>query len=110
GEVFPLSLSTWQEQAEKGELFDRWLVDESGYPAHGHLIWAATSWWTDTFGAAGLHRVEAIERPLHARYDAAFEDSSIARKAFFVFSPTPDSARVTAVLDRLADEDATAHR
>lgn len=110
GEVFPLLLSSWQEQAANGELFDRWLVDEHGYPAHGHLIWAATSWWTDTFAAAGLHRVEAIERPLHARYDAAFEDGSIARKAFFVFSPKPDSARVAAVLDRLAAEGATATR
>lgn len=100
GTVFPLDLPSWQDDAEDGRLFSELLVDEDGYPAHGHLVWAASSWWTDTFTRAGFHRQPRVEEAAHRVYDAAFEAESIARKAFFVFSPSAEPASASAVVER----------
>lgn len=100
GTVFPLDLPSWREDAAAGGLFRHWLVDDEGYPSHGHLVWASSSWWTSAFAAAGFHRQKAVERAVHRLYDSAFEAESLARKAFFVFSRTPNSPRADSVVAR----------
>lgn len=100
GDVFPLLLPSWQEDAAAGRPFREWLVDEDGYPVHGHLVWAASQWWTSTFAAAGFHRQVEVEQAVHRVHDAAFEAESLARKAFFVFSRSPRPAGADAVVAR----------
>ena len=102
GTVFPLELRSWQADAGAGRLFRDLLVDADGYPAHGHLVWAASSWWTDAFGSAGFHRQVDIERAVHRRYDREFEEQSIARKAFFVFSRAERPSTASDVISRFA--------
>lgn len=104
GTVFPLDLQSWREDASAGRLFRELLVDEDGYPAHGHLIWAASTWWTRTFERAGFHRQVAVEEAAHSVYDAEFEAESIARKAFFVFSRARVSAMTDDVVERFQSQ------
>lgn len=84
GTLFPLVLPSWQGSAARGELFGELLVDEDGYPSHGHLVWAASAWWVAQFRAAGFDRDEDAERRVHERWDDELADTP-ARKAFFVF-------------------------
>jgi SAM-dependent methyltransferase len=100
GEVFPLLLPGWRQDAAAGRPFREWLVDEDGYPVHGHLVWAASEWWTSTFAAAGFHRQVEVEQAVHRVYDAAFEAESLARKAFFVFSRSAEPAGAQDVVAR----------
>lgn len=110
GTVFPLDLASWQEDAAAERPFREWLVDADGYPAHGHLVWAASSWWTSTFAAAGFHRQVRVEQAVHRVHDADFETESLARKAFFVFSTAEVSARADAVVARFDELDAAGRR
>ena len=100
GTVFSLELPSWQADAGSGRLFHDLLVDADGYPAHGHLIWASSSWWTDAFGSAGFHRQVDIEKAVHRRYDPEFEEQSVARKAFFVFSRAEKPSTATDIISR----------
>ena len=83
-------------------LFREWLVDEDGYPDHGHLVWACSPWWEAAFSSVGLHRDKDVERALHARWDEKFTAESPARRAFFVFTPSPGSERSREILASLA--------
>jgi hypothetical protein len=93
GEEFPMVLPSWGEDAAADRPFRDWLVDDDGYPAHGHLVWACSSWWEMVFSTVGLLRDKDLERALHARWDGAFASESPARRAFFVFTPSPGSDR-----------------
>ncbi len=87
GNVFPIYVQSWQQDVAAGRPFRDLHVDDEGYPHHGHLIWASPQWWTEQFTAGGFVREVDIEKALHRVYDADFERESLARKAFFVFSP-----------------------
>jgi hypothetical protein len=101
GSVFPLYVESWRRDAAQGQPFGRLHADELGYPLHGHLIWANAAWWVRRFEAAGLRREPAIERELHARYDAYMDKRSLARKAYFVFSKGATPERNRAVVERI---------
>ena len=85
GTVFPLYLDEWQDDLKAGRHFTTILVDELGYPLHGHLTWADVRWWIERFHAVGLRRHVDVEQALHAKYDAYMQKRSPARRAFFVF-------------------------
>lgn len=86
GTVFPYYLDRWEAEAAIGKHFSRLHADQLGYPLHGHLISADSSWWVRRFEAAGFHRENAIEEMLHRKYDTYLDKRSKARKAFYIFS------------------------
>ncbi len=102
GEVFPLQFASWRNDAAAGRPFADLQVDDNGYPMHGHLIWAGSSWWVEQFEHAGFHRQPSVERALHDKYDRFFDTHAPARKSFFVFSPdqSPDWGSVVARIGR----------
>jgi SAM-dependent methyltransferase len=101
GTVFPLYLRAWQEQAGRGALLRSLHADEDGYPLHGHLAWAESSWWTRQLERLPLEREVEIERALHAVYDAYLDRHSPARKAFYVFSRDAKPERSRAIAERV---------
>jgi len=66
--------------------------DDHGFPLMGHLVWADSVWWEDTFKANGFVRARSVERFLHERYDPIFEYSH-ARRAFMLFAKNLDDDR-----------------
>lgn len=100
GEVFPYYLRGWDADAKAGRCFSTLHVDEDGFPMHGHLIWADTSWWVEQFDRAGLTRCQAIERSLHRKYGQYMRAQSPARVSFYVFS-AGEVEDEQAVIDRI---------
>ncbi len=86
GRLFPLFVKEWEDEGRNHHPFQTLPVDEWGYPLHGHLIWADTTWWISQFESTGLKREVEIEKALHLKYDAYLEARAIARKSFYVFS------------------------
>jgi hypothetical protein len=101
GTIFPFYVDDWHADADAGRPFTSLHVDASGYPLHGHLVWADTRWWTSRFEAAGLRREVAIERALHDKYGAYFAKRSPARRAFFVYRRRALDARVEEMVARI---------
>lgn len=101
GTVFPFYLKGWDEDAAKGRLLTKIHVDAQGYPLHGHLIWAASSWWVERFSGHALVREIEIERAFHRKYDAYFDTRALARKAFYVFSKKGDPEQSRAITQRI---------
>ncbi len=101
GTVFPLYLKDWKEPGPPGCLFQTLHVDESGYPRHGHLIWADSHWWVTQFEKAGLKREKEIERALHQKYDSYFDRKAPARKSFYVFSKIGDPLRNQEIIETI---------
>lgn len=100
GTVFPMELEEWERDAAAGRTFSLLLVDDHGYPWHGHLVWAASSWWARQFEGAGLKREPELERALHECYDAYMRENSPARRSFYVFSKQAEAAQI----ERLAEQ------
>lgn len=86
GEIFPRYVPEWDVDAAAGRPFQYLHVDQEGYPIHGHLIWAESSWWVDQFAKADLVRRPLIETALHVKYDEHMTVRSPARRCFYVFS------------------------
>ncbi|OQY13951.1 MAG: hypothetical protein B6I30_01990 [Desulfobacteraceae bacterium 4572_187] len=86
GEIFPIYLEDWVHESEFSGLFSLLPVDEYGWPLHGHLIWATTSWWQKVFENSGFKREEEIEKALHGIYDTFMKQNAPARMSFYVFS------------------------
>lgn len=86
GTVFPLYLRDWDAQSAQVRPLSALHVDELGYPVHGHLICADSSWWVRQFETVGFKRETAIESAFHLKYDSYFLRHSLARKAFYVLS------------------------
>lgn len=86
GEVFKVYIKEWEEDIQKGRLFQTVHVDNYGYPWNGHIIGADSNWWVRQFESAGFKREMEIERALHKKYDEAMDKISIARKSYYVFS------------------------
>ena len=101
GTVFPLYLQDWKEPGPPGRLFQTLHVDESGYPRHGHLIWADSPWWVTQFEKAGLVREKEIEKALHQKYDPYFDRKAPARKSFYVFSKMGDPLRNQEIIETI---------
>src|SRR3954471_12496398 len=81
------------------QLLARGPCDETGWPEHGHLIWASPNWWTAKSAAHGLRRDVAAERVIHHRLGSFFDDHAPGRRSLFVlYGPGR-----TAVLDRRYD-------
>jgi SAM-dependent methyltransferase len=85
GEVFPLYLDEWDADVAANRPFRTLHCDPDGYPMHGHLIWAHTSWWVAQFERAGFTRDPGAEREIHARYADHFAEEP-ARQSCYVFS------------------------
>ena len=102
GEVFEINLASWGASADRGEPFTLLPTDEFGFPHHGHLIFAATSWWRRQFEAVGFVRQPTIELALHGRYAAYFRGASPSRLAFYVFAKDPVESSVQSIADRVS--------
>jgi SAM-dependent methyltransferase len=102
GTVFPFYLEGWDEDAAAERLFSKIHVDPNGYPLHGHLIWAGSSWWVRRFTNQGLEREIDIEKALHRKYDAYLDRRARARKSFYIFSKKGLPERRKAVVQRIA--------
>jgi len=101
GLIFPLYLREWN--GDEHERFSVVHTDESGYPLHGHLIWATAKWWASQFEAVGLTREVDIELALHRVYDDYMTRRSPARRAYFVFGKQLSDRRRTDVIRRIRD-------
>jgi hypothetical protein len=104
GTVFPYYIDGWEIDAAAGRPFTRLHVDSHGYPLHGHLTWADTSWWVERFVAAGFEREPDIEHALHAKYDRYMERMTPARLAFFVFAKNASADRNAALIQRISKQ------
>lgn len=86
GAVFPQYVPAWREAGE-----DVWWThlhcDAKGWPAHGHLVWAAPKWWEAMFLRHGLVRDRGAERLIQARLARFFSERAPARKGLFVLRP-----------------------
>jgi hypothetical protein len=87
GEVFPVYVAEWQDDIAANRPFRVLHCDDDGYPMHGHLIWAHTTWWIAQFEAAGFARQPTVEIVLHERYADHFL-AAPARRSFYVFRAT----------------------
>ena len=88
GTAFPPFLASWTPQMEGG-LLSHLVTDERGFPENGHLIWATAKWWDAKFRSFGLVREVELEKALHRRYDEYINETSPARRSFFVYSTSP---------------------
>jgi SAM-dependent methyltransferase len=86
-------MAEWRGEQNENRLWRHIPCYETGFPLMGHLIWADWRWWTGLFERHGLRRLEAVERQLHAKFDAAMSYSE-ARKSYFVLGQKVDEARV----------------
>jgi SAM-dependent methyltransferase len=60
-----------------------WPCDQSGWPIHGHLVWANVDWWEGKFRHIGLVRDEVIEQTI--QHDlAGFFEQAVGRRCQFV--------------------------
>jgi SAM-dependent methyltransferase len=100
GEILPYYISSWYSDAAAGQSFRALHVDSEGYPMNGHLIWADTSWWLDTFAAAGFVRRPAVEIALHEKYDDYLRVNAPFRRLFYVFS-VGDCPLETMIVERI---------
>jgi 2-polyprenyl-3-methyl-5-hydroxy-6-metoxy-1,4-benzoquinol methylase len=101
GTVFGMDLEEWDRDAAGGRHFSLLPVDDHGYPWHGHLVWADTSWWVAQFEMAGLKREPGLEQSLHECYDDYMRESSPARRSFYVFSHQAEAATVVRLADQI---------
>jgi 2-polyprenyl-3-methyl-5-hydroxy-6-metoxy-1,4-benzoquinol methylase len=101
GTVFPMDLEEWERDAAKGRPFSLLPVDDRGYPWHGHLVWADSSWWVGQFEGSGLKREPSLEQALHECYDDYMRENSPARRSFYVFSHEAQAASVARLADQI---------
>jgi SAM-dependent methyltransferase len=71
-----------------------WPCDQSGWPIHGHLVWANADWWERKFRHYGLARDEVIEQTIQ-RDLAGFFEQAEGRRCLFVLR-RPGSRRASA--------------
>jgi SAM-dependent methyltransferase len=100
GAIAALRLDSWRSIGDSG-FWREWPCDESGWPLHGHLIWASPNWWTARFAAHGLERDVAVEQVIHHRLRGFFAQTP-GRRMLFVLRRADsrrDPAAVAAALD-----------
>jgi 2-polyprenyl-3-methyl-5-hydroxy-6-metoxy-1,4-benzoquinol methylase len=101
GTVFEMDLEEWDQDVANGRHFSLLPVDDHGYPWHGHLVWAHSSWWVAQFESAGLKREPGLEQSLHECYDDYMRVSSPARRSFYVFSHQAEASSVARLADQM---------
>ena len=84
GEIFGYHTDDWKADAKENKIFSKIHTDFLGYPLHGHLIWADTSWWEFIFTKNGFIRDTETEIKLHKEFDEKM-DYSIGRKSYYIF-------------------------
>jgi SAM-dependent methyltransferase len=73
-----------------------WPCDQSGWPIHGHLVWANAAWWEGKFRVHGLVRDEVIEQIIQLDLAGFFEEAK-GRRCLFVLR-RPGSRRTSAAM------------
>jgi SAM-dependent methyltransferase len=83
GSVFPPYLEEWKQVG----IVDFWRdfdCSSTGWPMHGHLVWASVAWWERTANASGLVRDRVVEAAIQAELNEFFRLVAPARKSLFV--------------------------
>jgi SAM-dependent methyltransferase len=73
-----------------------WPCDHSGWPIHGHLVWANADWWEEKFRHHGLVRDEVIEQTIQLDL-ARFFEQAVGRRCLFVLR-RPESRRASTAM------------
>ena len=99
-------LEEWHRVGD-ADFWRHWPCDDLGWPIHGHLVWAAPSWWSQKFAAHGFVRDQVIEYSLHEGLKTFLENAP-GRRSLFVLrrrdnrrSPTDVASQVCAALAEL---------
>jgi hypothetical protein len=80
-----------------------WPCDDTGWPIHGHLVWASPAWWEAKFAAYGLIRDRTVEKVIHRRL-ARFLANTPGRRTLFVLRRSESqksSVAVAVEMDRM---------
>lgn len=83
GSVFPPYLEEWRQVGTEGFWRD-FDCSPTGWPLHGHLVWATVEWWEQTAKAVGLVRDRVVEAAIQAELSEFFRLLAPARKSLFV--------------------------
>jgi 2-polyprenyl-3-methyl-5-hydroxy-6-metoxy-1,4-benzoquinol methylase len=75
-------LEEWRRVGD-ASYWGHWPCDDKGWPLHGHLVWASSTWWERKFHNYGLVRDMAIERAIHQEL-ARFFKQAVGRRCLFV--------------------------
>jgi SAM-dependent methyltransferase len=73
-----------------------WPCDATGWPIHGHLVWASPDWWERKFRDYGLVRDTAIEQAIHQNLATFFEQAR-GRRCLFVLR-RPNNRKCSATI------------
>lgn len=101
GDAMGVWTDEWRKDLQNHVPFSFIPCDDHGFPMMGHLVWADSKWWEQTFQANGFLRVRRIERALHQRFDPIFEYSH-ARRAFMLLAKRLGDTRQDALAAQLA--------
>ena len=83
GTVFPPYLEEWRRVGAAGFWRD-FDCSPTGWPLHGHLVWAGVEWWERVAKGSGLVRDRIVEAAIQAELSEFFRHSAPARKSLFV--------------------------
>jgi SAM-dependent methyltransferase len=85
-------IDEWKGDDKRSKLWRQFPCCDDGLPLMGHLIWADWQWWEGLFAANGLRRLDAVERSLHAKFDATMSYSE-ARRSYFLLGKDVNAQR-----------------
>ncbi len=83
GTVFPPYLEEWKRVGAAGFWRD-FDCSPTGWPLHGHLVWASVEWWERIAKRSGLVRDRIVEAAIQAELSEFFRHLAPARKSLFV--------------------------
>jgi SAM-dependent methyltransferase len=83
GSVFPPYLEEWK-QVGTADFWRDIDCSSTGWPMHGHLVWASVAWWERMANASGLVRDRIVEAAIQAELNEFFRLVAPARKSLFV--------------------------
>ena len=83
GTVFPPYLEEWRRVGAAGFWRD-FDCSPTGWPLHGHLVWASVEWWEQIAKDSGLVRDRIVEAAIQAELSEFFRHSAPARQSLFV--------------------------
>jgi len=104
GEVFPLHIDVWKDDAKSDRLFSTLQVDGNGWPIHGHLVWATSKWWQYQFEQIGFNRITEVEICLQDKYRDYYSEYAPARRSLFVFGKNSSDSKISIVVDKIRKE------
>jgi 2-polyprenyl-3-methyl-5-hydroxy-6-metoxy-1,4-benzoquinol methylase len=83
GTVFSPYLEEWRRVGAAGFWRD-FDCSPTGWPLHGHLVWASAEWWERIANGCGLVRDRIVEAAIQAELSEFFKHLAPARKSLFV--------------------------